>query len=310
MNATPSPYQAELLIEMTSNLGEGIQWDSHQNRVRWTDIHGCKLHSCKADGSDLQTIELTERLCSFTLDADGDLLCAFASGLYLFDPESGKKDLIAAFEPDLSTTRLNDGRCDRSGRFVVGGIDEDSLRPLSSTLSFDGRNLPRPLISQVGCTNSLAFSPDGTLMYFADTAGKDIFVFDYDPATGDISNKRLFVRLGPDEGRPDGSCVDAEGRLWNAQYGGSRVQAYNPDGSLGPTIHLPCPEITCVAFGGPDLDRLYITSAQENMDQASLDRYPLSGSLFCFDAGAAFGAKGLPEERFGLKLSELPLPLS
>lgn len=293
---------ATVLVMDPSVLGEGVQWNAKDRRIWWTDIHGRRLLSCGQDGSDYRVIETPERLCSFTFDGEGYLLAAFESGLYVYDPVTNARRLISRFEEDKPTTRLNDGRCDRAGRFLTGGVEETGLKPLTSLIRYDGQGAPETLLRDVGCTNSLAFSPDGTVMYFADTAGKDIFAFDYDPESGALSGQRIFATLGPDEGRPDGSCVDAQGRLWNAQFNGGRVQCFNPDGSRGPTVYLPCPQVTCPCFGGDNLDTLYITTAKENLSQAEVAAAPLSGALFAIDAMAAFGARGLPEPRFGSDL--------
>lgn len=284
---------AKLLIEADYILGEGIQWNGSDNRLYWTDIHGKRFCSATFDGKDLKVLNLDERLCSFTFDVDGTILAAFESGLFQFDASSGTRRRLSQFEPDKATTRMNDGRCDRQGRFVVGGMDEVSLRRLSQVIRVDGDKV-ESLFDEVGCTNSLAFAPDGKSMYFADTSAKDIFRFDYDPASGKLGEKHLFAKLTSDEGGPDGSCVDAEGALWNCQFNGNRVQRFLPDGTRDIRINLPVPQVTCCCFGGPDLNRLFITSARENLSIDDASRYPLSGSIFYVD----LPVRGLPEDRF------------
>ncbi len=296
---------ARPLVPEACILGEGIQWDRAAGRVRWTDVQGRRLHDCAADGSDHRRVDLPARVSAFALDAAGGMLCAFEDGIGSFDPASGARVLLHRFEPDLPTTRLNDGRCDRAGRFLVGGVEEKGLRPISSVISYDGAGPPRTLIRDVGCANSIAFSPDGSLMYFADTAGQDIFVYDYDQATGEIANRRVFATLDRAEGRPDGSCVDAQGRLWNALFGSGRVQAFNPDGSRGPTLFLPSARATCPCFGGPGLGTLYVTTARILMTEAEKAAMPEAGTTYAFDAGAAFGATGLPESLFGRPVAGL-----
>ena len=151
--------------------------------------------------------------------------------------------LIAAIEADQPTTRLNDGRLDRQGRFVFGTMDEapDGPSPLGHLWSYDGQSSPRCLLNDVRISNSIAFSPDGHLMYFADTPNRRIDVFDYDGATGTPSNRRVFVQLGSDAGYPDGSTVDSEGYLWNAEWDGGRVVRYDPKGRIDRVITLPVP---------------------------------------------------------------------
>ena len=130
--------KAELLLDAQCNLAEGIQWRTDQQRLWWTDIHGCALWSCDADGENARTIATPERLGSFAFDPNGYILGAFESGLFKWDFEGDRVERICRFEPEHATSRLNDGRCDRQGRFVVGGIDEDGLKPTSSIIRYDG----------------------------------------------------------------------------------------------------------------------------------------------------------------------------
>ncbi|MFD2264644.1 SMP-30/gluconolactonase/LRE family protein [Lacibacterium aquatile] len=301
MSTAKNPaINAKLLIEADYILGEGIQWNIETQRLYWTDIHGKRFCSAKFDGSDLTVMDLDERLCSFAFDQDGQILAAFESGLFRFDPDTARRHRLSEFEVDKPTTRMNDGRCDRQGRFIVGGMDEVSLRRLSSVMRVESSGT-QTLFEEVGCTNSLCFSPDGRTMYFADTSAKDIFAFEYDPASGTLGEKRLFVRLTSNEGGPDGSCVDAEGALWNCQFNGNRVQRILPDGTRDIRINLPVPQVTCCCFGGPDLNRLFITTARENLNIDDASRYPLSGSIFYVD----LPVRGLPEDRFNGRVGEI-----
>ncbi|HEU0220903.1 MAG TPA: SMP-30/gluconolactonase/LRE family protein [Paracoccaceae bacterium] len=267
-------WQAEPLVECGCTLGEGIQWDGATQRLYWTDIHGRRLLSCEADGGALEERALPEPLGSFAFDPAGHLLCAFASGLFRLD--------LAA------------DRCDRQGRFVVGGMDERFER-ITSLIRYSGRT--ELLRRGIGCTNSIAFAPNGRWMYFADTTTKIIERYAYDPATGALGTPEVF--LGPDpEGHPDGSCVDADGHLWNARFNGAAVLRISPAGEVVGRVSLPVPQITCACFGGPALDRLYITTARERMDEATLKAHPLSGAVF----HARPGMRGLPESRYGQSL--------
>ena len=149
-----------------------------------------------------------------------------------------------------------------------------------------------PLRNSIIIPNSLAWSPDGRTMYFADTYRHTIWAWDYDPATGAATRERVFADTGA--GRPDGSCVDADGCLWNAEYGAARIVRYAPDGKVDRTIELPFDNPTCCCFGGAQLDELFITSARQRLSAADLARQPLAGSVFAVRPGA----RGLPESRF------------
>jgi L-arabinonolactonase len=286
--------RAELLIDSKCTLAEGIQWRVDQQRLWWTDIHGCALWSCDADGRDVVRMDTPERLGSFAFDPDGHMLAAFESGLFKWDLGRDRLERLTDFEPGNPTTRLNDGRCDRQGRFLVGGMNEDGLKPTSSLIRFDsGRG--ETLLTGIGCSNSICFSPDGTWLYFADTPTRMIQRIPYDVSTGQLGTAAVFLQLENEEkGYPDGSCVDANGSIWNARFNGFRVQQTLADGSDGLRISLPVPQVTCACFGGPDLGRLYISTARENMSDAEVERYPLSGGIFVVSPGAI----GLSEDRF------------
>ena len=290
--------KAELLIDSKCILAEGIQWRVDQQRLWWTDIHGCGLWHCDADGNDAVRIETPERLGSFAFDPDGRILAAFESGLFRWDLERGRLERLTQFEPDKPTTRMNDGRCDRQGRFLAGGMNEDELKPASSLIRYDG-DRAETIRQNIGCSNSICFSPDGSAMYFADTPTRTILRMPYDVETGEVGQEEPFVSVdNEDEGFPDGTCVDADGALWNGRFNGFRVQQTHADGSQGLRNDLPVPQVTCACFGGPDLDRLYITTAREHMSEAQIAEHPLSGGIFVAEPGA----RGLPEDRFAHRL--------
>ena len=202
---------------------------------------------------------------------------------------------IQDIEPDLATTRMNDGRCDRQGRFIVGGMDEsDNGEAISNVYRVDNDLGVHKIISGVACANSTCFSPDGQVMYFADTPTGEIWAYDYDTNTGAIANKRIFTDFSDQPGIPDGSIVDAEGFLWNAQWNGYRVIRYRPDGSVDRVIDIPVMNPTCVTFGGKDLDVLYVTTARYLMTPEQIEAEPLSGGLFAVKVDV----KGLNEPKF------------
>lgn len=289
--------KADLLIDAKNTLGEGVQWNVDHRRVWWTDIHGRALWSCDEDGGGVETLATIERLGSFAFDPDNRILAAFESGLFRWDIERDRLERLTDFEPDHPTSRLNDGRCDRRGRFVVGGIDEDGMKPTSSLIRYDGSK-PETLETGVRVANSISFSPDGRWMYFADTPTRVIRRFPYDPETGALGAAETFFAVQDKAGFPDGSCVDAEGALWNARFWGGRLQRILTDGTEDMRIDVEAPQVTCACFGGTALDRLYITTARENMSDEQVEAAPLSGGLFVAEPGV----KGLPEDRFARRL--------
>ena len=289
--------KAELLVDSKCTLGEGVQWNADHARLWWTDIHGKALWSCDEAGGAVETIPCPERLGSFAFDAENRLLAAFESGHFRWDIEGGRLDRLTEFEPDHPTSRLNDGRCDRQGRFVTGGIDEDGLKPTSSLIRYaEGRQ--ETLETGVSVTNSICFSPDGRWMYFADTPTQMIRRYPYDPETGAMGAPEDFHRCEGKRNFPDGACVDATGALWSARFWGGIVQEVAPDGRARRRIEVEAPQVTCCCFGGKGLDRLYITTAREHFTPEQAAAHPLSGGLFVAEPGA----KGLPETRFAGRL--------
>jgi L-arabinonolactonase len=287
--------QVEIAVDAANQLGEGVIWSPAKRRVLWTDIIGKALWSFEPATRQAEKRDLPERLACFAPLEGPSILAGFASGLALFDLASGAREPIAPIEADLATTRLNDGKLDRQGRLVFGTMDEaPERRPLGHVWVYDGETAPRILFGDILISNSIAFSPNGRLMYFADTPLKKIFVFDYDPGMGAIANRRVFAEVGPEGGSPDGSTVDADGCLWNAEWGGARVVRYTPDGRVDRVIPIPCSQVTCCAFGGDDLSTLFVTSARDGLSDAALAAQPHAGALFAVNAGV----RGLADTPF------------
>ena len=289
--------KARLLIDARCELAEGIQWRQDLGRLYWTDIHGRKLWSASAEGEDVATWTPPERLGSFAFDAEGAMLAAMESGLFRVSADFSTIERLTRFEPDRPSTRMNDGRCDRQGRFVVGGIDEDGLKPISSVIRYDGGRV-ETLIDGVGCANATCFSPNGDAMYFADTPTRVIRRYAYGGDVETLGSPETFAQLEDGEGFPDGACVDAEGGLWSARYAGGSVLRYRADGTPDRLVRVDAPNATCCCFGGAALDRLYITTARENMSAEAIAAAPSSGGIFVADVGVT----GLPETRLASRL--------
>ncbi|PMS32092.1 gluconolaconase [Paraburkholderia rhynchosiae] len=292
-------HRAALLLDTKCTLGEGATWCAKTGRFYWTDIEGARLW--RYDPSDGRSTfwAMPERLATFALCADPHyLLLGLASHLAFFDLATGQTHRIVDVEPGLNT-RVNDGRCDRQGRFVFGTKDEGSplqaiggFYRLNHDLSLERLPLPAPAIS-----NSIAFSPDGATMYYCDSPTREIRACDYRAdggADGGIANDRLFTRLTDATGEPDGSTVDCDGGLWNAQWGGGRVVRYGTDGAETGRVDVPTVQPSCIALGGAQLATLYITSARIGLDAATLAGDSRAGGVFI----ATPGRRGLPEPVF------------
>lgn len=279
---------------------EGVIWDDLTQRVRWTDIATSTLYAYDPETGQIDEHTLPARVCCFALTHEaGVLLLAMEMQVARFYTQDGRLQVLADIEPDLTGMRANDGRCDRAGNFVFGTLNESGPRnddgspaKIASFWRFthDGR-LHRLALPKAAITNSICFSPDGGTMYFTDSPTAQIMACDYDAATGDVANIRVFAELRAGM-EPDGSTVDAEGYVWNAEWGASRVVRYAPDGRIDATIDLPARQPSCVSFAGKDLDRMVITSANKYLAEVG----PFDGAIFI---GTPPRGRGLPEARYG-----------
>lgn len=276
-------------------LGECPVWCERAQALYWTDIEGSVLLRMDEQGV-LRRWPLPDRLGSFALCERGSqLLLGLASGIALFDVDTGEAGPVIPVDAAQPATRINDGRCDRQGRFVFGMYNRAEapigrFYRVHPDLSVEVLPLP-----PAGVGNSIAFSPDGSTMYYADSAARTIWRVAYG-ADGGIGEPEVFRKLRDDEGFPDGSCVDAQGGLWNAQWEGRCVVRYAPDGTESARIALPVSRPTCPAFGGANLDQLFVTSARIGLDPTALQAQPAAGGVLRLDPGW----RGLPESRFAL----------
>jgi sugar lactone lactonase YvrE len=285
----------ECVLPLANRLGESPLWCARSNALYWVDSRGPALHVYGSSTGHHRVTPLPEVVGSIALCASGGLLAAMRTGISRVSDAGEVGERLAAPEPDQPENRFNDGRCDRRGRFWVGTMNDHRRDPTGSLWRLDPDRSCTAMRPDVIVPNSIAWSPDDRVMYFADTYRHHILAFDFDADAGAIANARLFADCSGRAGRPDGSAIDAEGCLWNAEYGGGRLVRYRPDGVIDRTIAMPVSQPTCCAFGGPDLDLLFVTSATQRLAETDLAAQPLAGALFVVRPGV----KGLPEARFG-----------
>jgi L-arabinonolactonase len=282
------------VLDCRSLLGEGPLWDVAEQRLYWVDIKSRLIHRFAPDTGVDETWATAEDVGSLALRERGGLVIALKSGFYFFDLAEGRARPAVLPGSEPANNRFNDGKTDRQGRFWAGSMDDGEKRPTGGLFRLQPDLACRKMVDGIICSNALCWSPDSRLMYYADSWQRTVWVWDFDAATGEIDNRRVFLRVPEADGIPDGATVDSEGFLWIAQWGGWRVARYAPDGRLARTIMLPVQQPTCPMFGGPGLDVMYVTSASIRLDAEARARQPQAGSLFAVDAGV----KGLPEARF------------
>jgi sugar lactone lactonase YvrE len=277
----------------TDILGESPLWHEGRQALYWVDIRRPAVRRLDPASGRVDTWPMPDLVGSIAFSDDDRLLVALPEKIALFDPAAGALEPIAAPQDHRPGHRFNDGRCDRQGRFWVGTMHNLTRAPEGVLYRLDCSCQLQPVAAGLCIPNSLAWSPDGSTMYFADSLLYTIFAYDFDTATGEISERRVFATTEP-PAFPDGSTVDADGCLWNAEFNGSRIVRYAKDGRIDHVIELPTRRPTCCAFGGPDLEVLYITTTSQQMSAVERAAEPLAGALLATEVGV----RGLIEPRF------------
>ncbi len=278
-------------------LGEGPAWSAAEGRIYWFDIQGKRLNwLAPADGLR-GGYDLPVRGSVATPCAQGGLILVTEAGLGRFDPQTGKLTIEAPM--DLGPGfRTNDGKIDVAGRLWWSSMDDDGGKRLGKLFRTDPDGITHVILDDVHIANTVSCSPKGEAYYFADSVKRTLWQFPMS-AGGDLGSRTVFASTEGEPGAPDGSAVDAEGYLWNAQWGAWRIVRYAPDGRIDQIIPMPVGQPSSCAFGGPRLETLFVTSARENLSPADLEAQPLAGSLFAFEPGVL----GLALPDFSGKLS-------
>ena len=287
--------EVECLVEAGNTLGEGVIWNPREQAIYWADSKGRpRIQRLDPATGRVDEWEMPDLLGSFVFRESGGVVAGLKSGFHLVDLETGSVDLIADPEPDLPENRLNDGKCDRAGRYWCGSLD-DSGSANGTLYRLDPDLSLHKMDSGIKVSNGIGWSPDNKTMYFSDSRSRTCYAYDFDLATGAISNKRVFTSTEGMAGSIDGATVDAEGFYWCAHIRGGQIAKYDPAGTIVNTIPLPMKYPTMCTFGGKDLDILYVTSGAIFVQDDEREDQALAGSLFAIHGT---GAKGIPEPFF------------
>jgi len=281
---------AEVALAAQATIGEGPVWSIDEGALYWIDVPACALHRLEPGSGATRSWELPAEVGCIALRAGGGAIAALRTGFCLVDLDTGAVEILEDPEADQPKTRFNDGKCDRRGRFWAGTMDIDEQSPLGALYRFEGAGRCEQMLTGVGLSNGLGWSPDNQTMYHTDSLTRVITAYDYDLDSGVLRAPRPFV-VDALPAVPDGLTVDADGCVWGVKWDGWRVVRYTPAGRVDREIALPVQQPTSCAFGGPDLDVLFVTSAREGLSEAALAEQPLAGSVFAIDAGT----QGLPE---------------
>lgn len=296
--------EVKSLIDCQCSLGEGIFWDARAGCLWWVDVPlPSRLFRLVPESGQLDSWDMDEMVTAVAVRENGrGLIVVSHGGINFFDPENPGLKRILDPEPMKPFNRGNDGAADPAGRFWFGTM-QNNIAPDGSgfeIISASGglyRMDPdlscHTMATDITIANTLCWAPDASMMYFTDTVTGTLFAYDFDAATGAISNRRDFARF--DRGYPDGSTVDAEGYLWNARWDGSCVVRFAPDGSVDRVIEVPAAQVTNCAFGGDELSTLFITTARHGLSPADLEKTPGAGNIFAVSPGV----QGIADNRFG-----------
>lgn len=275
---------AELLHAADAELGEGPRWDHRSDELIWVDILAGEVHMLDLAAGQDRVIEVGRHVGAALPRASGGFALAIREGFCGLTIEGEGETLGVVFED--SERRMNDARCDRSGRLWGSSMTYDQSPGRAALHRLDADHSLHEVVTGVSLGNGLDWSPDDREMYFVDTPTRRVDRFDFDLGTGNIRNRRSLVDLPPGPGVPDGLTVDSEGCIWVALYGGGRVERYTPGGRLDTIVEIPGAErVTSPGFGGPGLDLLFVTTASEGLDAAARRSQPNAGAIFAVSPG-------------------------
>ena len=286
----------ECVVKEEAIVGESPLWSPREGVLYWVDITGQKIHRFNPRAAKNDTFALDQSVTAVGLRKKGGLILTLRNNFAFFNPDTAALETLSDPEEDKPHNRFNDAKCDRQGRFWAGTMDEVNWdASIGCLYRLDPDTKVSCMQRSVVCANGLGWSPDNRVFYFTESFRYCIYSYDFEAATGNIFNRRVFTALDKDSGAfPDGLTVDSEGFVWSVHNAVGRVVRYTPAGKIDRVIELPVPRPTSCAFGGDNLDILYITTARETLTPEQIAEAPLSGSVFATRPGV----KGLPEPGF------------
>lgn len=281
----------DCIADVGATLGEGPVWVAREQALYWVDITERRVFRWSEE-EGVRTIPLDRHVCSLLPRAGGGFVGGGYDGLLTIGPDFGV-EIIADPEPELPQNRFNDGKIDRAGRLWAGTMDRAERQASGSLYRVDAGFGWHRIDSGYKVTNGPAFSVDGRTMYHTDSARQTVYAFDL-AEDGSAANRRVHLRFGNGDGYPDGMTVDAEDGLWIAFWDGWCVRRFSPSGERLAELRVPVQRPTSVAFGGPDLDRLFVTSASRDLSAESQAMQPFAGGVFM----TLPGVRGVAEPLF------------
>jgi sugar lactone lactonase YvrE len=277
---------AELEFKVRALLGEGAFWNHRSQEFYWVDILGKSLNIYNPSNKSNRKFPLPYRIGTVVPQTDSTAVVALDNGIYILNTNNRLLTLLSNVEENIPTNRFNDGKCDPSGNLWVGSMRLDETIPAASLYKVAPDGTTTKMLENITISNGIVWTKDGTTMYYIDTPTGKIRAYDFNKENSTISNERTVVEVDPDDGFPDGMAIDEEDMLWVGLWNGNAVGRYDPKtGELIEKIEVPAHNVTSCAFGGPNLDILYITTAKVDMTEEETAKYPLAGSIFSVKPG-------------------------
>ena len=282
---TEETPKVETVLDVQNALGEGAIWNHITQELWWIDIEGFTFNTYNPKTGKTRTIDVKQHIGTVVPSKDGQsAIVALRTGIHRLDLETEEMEFLVSPEADTNAIRLNDGKCDPAGRFWVGSMHFSQTKYAASLFSISSEDdgfVSKKMQDSVTISNGIIWSLDEKTMYYIDTDRGNVRAYDYDKSTGDIANERVIITVPDTLGYPDGMTIDEEGMLWIALWNGNCVARWNPNtGELMQKIEMPSHNVTSCAFGGENLDTLYITSARLDTNDEELKQKPEAGGLF------------------------------
>ncbi len=296
---TPSKpnLKAELFYKVNARLGEGPIWNHLTNELYWVDIEGKTLNFLNTSTKINRGISMPSHIGTVVPIDSSKAMVALMSGAYILDIQTEELTWFASVDSTNLGTRLNDGKCDPAGRFWVGSMHWDTTDPIGGLFTVDGEGGVEQKLDGITVSNGIVWTADQKTMYYIDSNTGTIQGFDYDVSSGAISNGRTVVTIEETTGILDGMAIDEECMLWVGLWNGDAVLRFNPKtGEQLQRVDVPAHNVTACAFGGENLDTLFITTARDDMTEKELEKYPDAGSVFAVVPGVS----GLKSNFFSL----------
>ncbi len=287
--------EVQLLHKVNAKLGEGALWNIESQTFYWVDIENKYLHIYHPDRKRLEPHRMPSRIGTVvSMNAD-TVLVALEDGVHFYDLKNRTFSPFCLIDKRKENIRFNDGKCDPMGRLWVGTMDMDCKHPNGALYMIDSNGQPTQKLDSITISNGIVWNKAKDKMYYIDTPTQQVAIFDYDVSNGGISNRKILCTIPDTLGSPDGMTIDEHDNLWIGLWNGNSViNVHHETGEIIKTIEVPAHNVTACAFGGPDLDILYITTASVDMTEEEMQTYPLAGSLFSVRPGV----RGLPSPTF------------